>query len=71
MHDKENDSKNSVFKVIVYAKYEFKFFQVLKFLTGPWSVRLLAVGWLVGQLIGGQLVGGFKETPQEQGNGTS
>ena len=63
VHDTEHDFKNSVFKVIGYAKYEFKCFLVLKFLTGRWSV----VGWSVGRwsVVGGWLVSGFKETPLE------
>ena len=35
VHDANHDFKNSVFKVIVYVKHEFRFFLVLKFLTGP------------------------------------
>ena len=49
VHDAEHDFKNSVFKVIGNAKYEFKFFLVLKFLTGRWSVDQ----WSVGRLVGG------------------
>ena len=73
VHDAEHDFQNSVFKVIDYVKYEFKFFLFLKF-TGRWSLHLFGgrlvgdrysvVGWSVGRLseVGGQLVGGFKET---------
>ena len=57
MYDAGLDFKASVFKVTVYVKYEFKFFLVLKFLTGRW----LFSQWLV-HLVGGRLVGGFKET---------
>ena len=40
VHDTEHDLKNSVFEVIVYIKYEFRFF---------WSSNFLLVrGWLVG-----------------------
>ena len=50
VHDAEHDFKNSVFKVIGYVKYEFKFFLVLKFLTGRLSVgRWLVVGWSFGR----------------------
>ena len=75
VHDAEHDFKYSVFKVIVYVKYEFKFFLVLKFLTGRWSVHLVGgrlvsgwwsvVGWSVSRwsVVGGRLVGGFKDTP--------
>ena len=53
VHDAEHDFIYSVFKVIVYVKYEFKIFLVLKFHTGRWSVGWLVVGrcgrWLVGQ----------------------
>ena len=65
VHDAELDFKNSVFKVIVYVKYEFKFFLVLKFLTGWLLVgRWLVVGWLFSRwpVVGGRLVGGFKKT---------
>ena len=65
VHDAEHDFQNSVFKVIDYVKYEFKFFLVLKFLTGRWSfVRWSVVGWLVGRwsVVAGRLVGRFKET---------
>ena len=78
MHDAKLDFKKSVIKVIVFVRYEFRFFQVLKFLTVWWSVGWLVVGaygwWLVGwwlvvgwsvvrwSVVGGQLVGGFKET---------
>ena len=48
VHDAEHDFENSVFNAIGYVKYEFRFFLVLKFLTGRWSVRLF----------GGRLVGG-------------
>ena len=48
VHDAEHDFKNSVFKVIGYAKYEFKFFLVPKCLTGRWSVHL----------VGGRLIDG-------------
>ena len=63
--DKEHDCKYSVFlcfKTILYVKYEFKFFLVLKFLTGwrsvgRWSAhlvggRLVGGRWLVGRLVG-------------------
>ena len=75
VHDAEHDFENSVFNAIGYVKYEFRFFLVLKFLTGRWSVRLSGgrlvggrwsvVGWSVGRwsVVGGHLVGGFKETP--------
>ena len=46
-------------------KYEFKFFLILKFLTGRWTVvwwSVVGSQWSVGWLVGGQLVGGFKET---------
>ena len=51
VHDAEHEFKISVFKVIVYVKYEFSFF---------WSSNFLLVG---GQLVGGRwsvgcLVGG-------------
>ena len=52
VHDAEHDFKYSAFKVIVYVKYEFKFFLVPKFLTGWWSVDWciwLVIGWLVGR----------------------
>ena len=70
VHDEEHDFQNSAFKVIGYVKYEFKFFLVLKFHTGRWSVgrcsldRWSVLGWSVGRwsVVGGQLVGGFKET---------
>ena len=52
VHDLDHDLKYSVFKVIVYVKYEFKFFLVFKFLTGRWSVGRWSV-----HLIGGRLVG--------------
>ena len=67
VHDAEHDFQNSVFKIIGYVKYEFKFFLVLKFLTGRWSVGWCVwsvVGWSVGRwsVAGGRLVDGFKET---------
>ena len=74
VHDAEQDFKNSVFKVIGYVKYEFKFFLILKFLKSWWSVHLVGgrlvggwwsvVGWWVGRwpVVGSRLVGGFKET---------
>ena len=43
VHNAEHDFKNSLFKDTGYVKYELKFFQVLKFRTGWWSVHL--VGW--------------------------
>ena len=52
VHDTEHDCKNSLFKVITYVKYEFKYFLVLKFLTGRWWV----VRWSA-HLIGGRLIG--------------
>ena len=52
VHDGEHDFQNSVFKVIVYVKYEFNFFLVPKFLTGRWLV-----GWCSVHLVGGWLVG--------------
>ena len=59
VHDAEHDFKHSVFKVIVYVKYEFRLFLVLKFLTGRWSVGWWSVGrWSV--------VGGFKKTHENQ-----
>ena len=64
VHDAEH-----LFKVISYVKYEFKFFLVLKFHTDWWLVgrQLVHVvgGWLVGRcsVVGGRLVGGFKEIP--------
>ena len=61
VHDAEHNFRNSIFKVIGYVKYEFKFFLVLKFLTGRWSVGR----WPV-HLVGGRLVGGFKETQSKQ-----
>ena len=90
VHDAEHDFKNSVFKLIVYVKYEFKFFLVLKFLTGQcsvgrWSVHLVGgrliggrwsvvgcrwsvVAWSVGRwpVVGGRLVGGFKESQSNE-----
>ena len=74
MHDTEHDLKNSVFKVIAYIKYEFRFFWssnfllVSRLLVGAfcrWSGgRWLVVSLLVGRwsVVGGWLVGGFKET---------
>ena len=53
VHDAEHDLKCSVFKDMVYVKYEFKFFLAFKFLTGWWLVGR----WLV-HMVGGQLVGG-------------
>ena len=49
VHGAEYDFQNSVLKVIDYVKYEFKFFLVLKFLTGWWSVGR----WSFGRLVGG------------------
>ena len=49
-----HDFKKSVFKLIVYVKYEFKFFLVLKFLTGGCSVGRWSVHLVSGRLIGGQ-----------------
>ena len=69
VHDAEH-----AFKVLSYVKYEFKFFLVLKFLTGWWSVGWWSVHLVVDRLagsqlvgrrwsvVGGRLVGGFKET---------
>ena len=67
VHDLDHDLKYSVFKVIVYVKYEFKFFLVFKFLTGRWSVGRWSVHLIGGRLAGdrwsvGRLVGDFKET---------
>ena len=48
VHDAEHDFKNSVFKVILYVKYEIQIFLVLKSLTGWWLVHLvggLLIGW--------------------------
>ena len=56
-HDAEHAWKYSVFYVLVYVKYKFKFFLVLKLLTGWWSV----CRWSV-HLVGGRLVGVFKTT---------
>ena len=50
VHDEEHDFQNSAFKIIGYVKYEFKFFLVLKFHTGRWSVGRCSVGRLVGGL---------------------
>ena len=68
VHDAEHDFKNSVFKVIVYVTYEFRFFLVLWSGIG-WSVVGAFSRWSVGRwsvgswsLVGGLLVGGFKET---------
>ena len=68
MHDAEHDFKDSVFKVIGHVKDEFRFFMLLKFLTGRWLVhlvggRLVGGRWSVGRwlMVGGRLVGGFKE----------
>ena len=65
MHDVEHDLKYSVFKVVVYAKEEFKFFRVFKCLTGRWSVGWRSVHWSVvgwavidGQWLVGRLLGG-------------
>ena len=58
VHDAEHDFKYSVFKVIVYLKYEFKFFTVLKFLIGRWLVGWWSVHLFDGQLVGGRLVVG-------------
>ena len=52
VHDAEHDFKYSAFKVIVYVKYEFKFFLLPKFLTGWWSVD-----WRSVHLVGDRLVG--------------
>ena len=62
--DIKHDFKNSLFRVIIYVKYELRFFWVLKFLTVRWSVarwsvhlfggRLLGVWWSVGRLVGGR-----------------
>ena len=59
--DAEHDFKNSLFKTIVYVKYEF----LLVGAFGQWSVgRWSVVGWSVSRwsVVGGRLVGGFKET---------
>ena len=48
----------SVFKVIDYVKHEFKFFLVLKFFTGRWSVGRWSVHLVGCRLICGRLVGG-------------
>ena len=52
VHSVEYDFKNSVFKVIVYVKYEFRFLLVLKFLTGQWSVHFVGVRLVSGRLVG-------------------
>ena len=57
VYDAELDFKYSVFKAIVYIKYEFKNFLVLKFLTGWWSVDRWSVHLVNGRLVGGLLVG--------------
>ena len=49
VHDAEHNFQNSVFKIIGYVKYEFRFFLVLKFLIGRGSVGR----WSVGRLVGG------------------
>ena len=54
VHDAEHDFENSVFNAIGYAKYEFRFFLVLKFLTGRWSVRLFGGRWSDGRVVGGR-----------------
>ena len=54
VHDAEHDFQNFVFKIIGYVNYESKFFLVLKFLTGRWSVGRRSV-----HLVGGRLVGGL------------
>ena len=66
VHDSEHDFKYSVLEVIVYVKYEFKFFLVLKFLIGRWSVdrwlvHLVGGRWSVGgwSVVGGWLVVSF------------
>ena len=53
VHDAEHDFQNSIFKIIGYIKYEFKFFLVLKFLTGRWLVGRWSV-----HLVGWSMVGG-------------
>lgn len=45
MHGVEHDFKYSMFKVVVYVKYEFIFFLFHKFRTGQWSV----IDWSVGR----------------------
>ena len=42
------------FKIIVYIKYKFKFFLVLKFLAGRWSVGRWSVHLVGGRLVSGQ-----------------
>ena len=59
VHDTEHDLKNTVFKVMVYIKYEFRFFWSSSFLlVGGWLVvdRCIwpVVRWSV---VGGQFVG--------------
>ena len=54
VHNAEHDLKYSVFKVIVYFKYEFNFFLVLKFLTGRWSPDRWSVHLVSGPLVGGR-----------------
>ena len=54
VHDAEHDFENSVFNAIGYAKYEFRFFLVLKFLTGRWLVRLFGGRWSDGRVVGGR-----------------
>ena len=70
VHDVEHDFKNSVFKVIAYVKYEFKFLLVLRFLTGPLVGGLWLVGWSVGRwsVVGGRLVSGLKEIAVKMAN---
>ena len=58
VHDAEHDFKSSIFKVTGYVKYKFKFFLVLKFLTGRWSVgrciwSVVGNWWSVNTLAGG------------------
>ena len=57
VHDAEHYIEYSVYKVIVYVKYEFKFFLVLKFLTGRWSVSWWSVHLVGGRLFCGWLIG--------------
>ena len=71
VHHAEHYFQNSVFNVIGYVKYKFKFFLVLRFLTSRWSVgprSVHLVGWSVigGQWSVGRLVGGFKETRKQR-----
>ena len=59
-HDAEHDFKSTLFKVIGYVRYEFKFYLILKFLTGRWSFgRWSVVVWSGGRwsVVGGRLVG--------------